>query len=163
MSRARRAVFFSLVALQAVIPLGMVAAKESHLASGERVRLATEPLDPLDVFRGRYVQLRYTISSLPADPTARGGETVYVPLFRRGDVWEGFRTTRSKPEDGTFIRGRITSVGGGMAQIAYGIETHFVDERDASDLEAATARGDVLVEVVLDGDGGALIDRVILP
>ena len=159
MSAARRLAFLVAVAAQAVLPLGLIGWNEVQLARGTEVRLRTVPVDPLDLFRGRYVRLRYEISSLPVDAGAGRGDTVYVLLRREGERWTGGFAARERPDDGTFIRGRVTDVRSGRAEIEYGIETYYTDEDEAPRLEREAAGG-LYVDVSLDGDGKARISGV---
>jgi len=149
MTRRRRRAFVLLVAAQALLPLGLIGWNERALASGTEVTLRTAPVDPIDLFRGRYVTLRYEIA--PGGAIRPEGATVFVPLTRAGDVWTGGQPSLSPP-DGTFIRGVVTPSG-----IRFGIERYFTDEDEARRLEGA---GPLLVDVVLDGDGGARIAGV---
>jgi uncharacterized membrane-anchored protein len=160
MSRRARIAFLVLVAAQAAFPLGIVAWNEVALARGTDVTLATAPVDPYDPFRGRYVTLRYEISTLPVSGQMDAGDTVYVPLYEQGDVWTGTRATTTRPEEGTFIRGRVTyaAEAGGTADIRYGIETYYADEDEARRLEGVS--GSLAVEVDLDDDGKARIEDV---
>ncbi len=158
MTRPRRLAFWALVAAQALVPLVLIGWNEAALATGERVRLVTAPLDPLDLFRGRYATLRYEISSLRVDAPVTRGDTVYVRLDERDDgVWTASRASTRRPE-GTFIRGVVTSGTRERASIEYGIETYYADEDEARELERAGRR--LLVDVVLDEDGGAKIDGI---
>jgi uncharacterized membrane-anchored protein len=150
-SPRRRLVFWTLVAVQALVPLGLIAWNEVALARGTEVTLRTVPVDPLDLFRGRYVTLRYEISALPTPPGSKPGDTVYVALRRDGDRWVGDRATRERPA-GTFIRGTVTD-----GSIRYGIETYYADEDEAPRLESE-ARDGLDVRVVLDDDGKARIE-----
>jgi uncharacterized membrane-anchored protein len=161
-SRRARLAFLVLVAVQACVPLAMAGLKEAHLAFDRSVRLKTQPVDPLDVFRGRYVQLNYEISSLPAQGVGPG-QTVYVPLRDVGDRWVGETVLTFRPSEEPFIRGRVAEASGGQARIDYGIESYFVDERKAREYEGAAQGGNVYVDVVLDDDGDAQIERLILP
>ena len=133
MSPRRRLAFLALVALQALVPLGMIGWNEVALATGTDVRLKTVPVDPIDLFRGRYVTLNYEISRIPVPEGARPGDTVYVVLREEGERWVGERATTRRPDGGTFIRGRVRGGGG----IEYGIETYFADEDEARRLEAS--------------------------
>ncbi len=161
MTARRRLAFWALVAAQALVPLVLVGWNEVALATGERVRLATVPVDPLDLFRGRYVTLRYGISSLRVNGDVERGATVYVPLTKGGGgVWSGSYATPIRPEGGTFIRGRVTSRPAGAVTIEYGIETYYADEDEAPELEQSAGRGRLYVDVVLDDDGGAKIDGI---
>ena len=156
MSPGRRLAFLVAVAAQAVLPLGLIGWNEVQLARGTEVRLRTVPVDPLDLFRGRYVRLRYDISSVRVPRDVAPGATVYVPLRREGEHWTGGAATRERPDGGTFIRGWVTEVYGGRAQIEYGIETYYADEDEAPRLE----RERLYVDVVLGPDGKARISGV---
>ena len=163
MTRRARIAFLALVAAQALVPVGMAALKEAHLAFDRKVVLLTEPIDPLDVFRGRYIRLSYEISTLPVAGDVAPGSTVYVPLRREGDHWTGDQALTYRPDDDPFIRGRVTEDGfDGESRIEYGIETYFLDERRADELDDRTTTG-TKVEVALDDDGDAQIVRLILP
>ena len=152
MSNRRRNAFLAVVALQAILPLALIGWNEVALARGTDVVLRTEPLDPVDLFRGRYVELRYAISSLRTD--APEGTTVYVPLTKAGGVWVGNRATTERPSDGVFIRGRV-----GPDRIVYGIETYYADEDRAPELEREAGDG-LLVHVSIEPDGQARIEGV---
>ena len=151
MTRRRRLLFVALVAAQALLPLSLIAWNEQALASGPRVTLKTAPVDPVDPFRGRYVTLRYEISSLPTGfgPSA----VVYVPLSDGGETWLGGTPTNARPDGATFIRGYVSPSG----RIEFGIGRYFTDEDEAQRLEAA---GPLLVDVALSDDGVARIAGV---
>jgi uncharacterized membrane-anchored protein len=152
-SHARRIAFAVLVAAQLVVPLALIGVNEIALATGTEVTLATTPVDPLDPFRGRYVQLRYEISLLSA-PTRDG--TVYVELEEQGDRWVAYRVHAGYPDtDRPVIRGTVE-----RGAVTYGIETYFADEDEAPRLEREARAGGLLVDVVLDDDGRARIDEV---
>ena len=152
MSPRRRLVFFALVAAQLILPLGLIGMNELALATGTKVTLLTQPLDPLDPFRGRYVELSYEISRLPDRGTPSG--TVYVELIRKGDRWVVYRVHSTHPHgDRPVIRG---DAGDGFA--VYGIETYYADEDEAPRLEGLQGR--LLVDIVLDDGGKARIDGV---
>jgi uncharacterized membrane-anchored protein len=153
MSNRRRYAFLAVVALQALLPLALIGWNEVALARGTDVVLRTAPVDPVDLFRGRYVELRYDISSLPTN--ARMGTTVYVPLAKADGVWRGNRATTQRPADGVFIRGRVV----GPDRIVYGIETYYADEDEAPRLEREAGDG-LFVHVSIEPDGQARIDKV---
>jgi uncharacterized membrane-anchored protein len=151
-SPRRRLVFLAVVAAQLILPLAMIGANELALATGTKVTLVTAPVDPLDPVRGRYVELNYEISNLPA--WAASADTVYVELERRGDRWVVYDVHPIHPHgDRPVIRGQTTG-----RSVVYGIETYYADEDEAPRLEGL--RGRLLVDVVLDDDGKARIDGV---
>jgi uncharacterized membrane-anchored protein len=148
----RRRLFCLLVAIQALVPLGLIGWNELALARGTEVVLRTAPVDPVDLFRGRYVRLSYEISRLPVEPGTQRGATVYVALHPEDGVWTGTAASRSRPS-GTFVRGTWDG-----ARIAYGIETYYADEDEARRLDALV--GSLDVRIVLDGDGRARISGI---
>ena len=153
MSPRRRLVFLALVAAQLILPLGLIGLNELALATGTKVTLATQPVDPIDPFRGRYVALNYEISNL-VDWRGRPGAVVWVELVDEGDAWGVYRVHTSKPDtDRPVIRGEVRN-----GRVEYGIETYYADEDEAPRLERV--QGDLLVDVVIDDDGQARIDEV---
>jgi uncharacterized membrane-anchored protein len=155
-TRRRRYAFFGVVTGLVLFPLAMITYNEVKLATGEEVRLKTQPVDPIDFFRGRYVTLSYDISRISVGGDPPPGTTVYVPLRDAGPYWTGDFASTTRPPNGRFIRGRVTDRG----SILYGIETYFVDEREARKYESAAATGDLYVDVVLDDGGKARIDEL---
>ncbi len=156
MSSQRRYAFFGVVALLLVFPLATIAYNEVKLATGDEVRLRTQPIDPVDFFRGRYVTLSYDISSVRTVGSPEPGTRVYVPLHDAGPYWTGDFASPTRPATGRFISGLVTDSG----QVRYGIETYFVDEREASKYEGAAAAGQLYVDVVLDDSGKARIQEL---
>jgi uncharacterized membrane-anchored protein len=153
----RRTAFWVLVALQALVPVAMAGLREADVALGQHVLLRVEPVDPRDPFRGQYVALRYEINGVgPVDGVA-SGTRVYVPLHREGDVWNGSFATTSRPDGGTYIRGRVRS-----GQIEFGIEQYYADEDEAERLGAALASRRVYADVALGSDGRATLRRLVL-
>ena len=69
-------------ALQWAVPLMQVVRGEGILREGVALRLELQPVDPLDVLRGRYLALAFPEEekehTLP--PGVQGGDTIYVVL-----------------------------------------------------------------------------------
>jgi uncharacterized membrane-anchored protein len=156
-SRRARIAFAAVVAAMVAIPLGSIAWNEAKLASGDKVRLQVQPVDPVDFFRGEYVALDYRIARIPTQGIGPA-ETVYVPLRPEGEIWMGNRITTERPDEGTFIRGRTRRLGG----IEFGIETFFVEEGDARRYEEAMVDGRLYADIVLDDDGKARLEDLVI-
>lgn len=157
-----------LAVLQTLTLAWIVAGRIVLLRSPDTVTLATEPVDPRDLFRGDYVTLAYditrlTIGELPGDRDFSRGDTIYVELApAAGETWKAVGVWREYPkaaEENKVIRGRITYAAGnaGTAAVAYGIESYFVPEGRGRDLEAARNARRLSVEVSLARDGEAAI------
>ena len=157
MSPRRLLAFAVFIAGLLLVPLGLIAVNEYRLASGKHVLLHVEPVDPNDPFRGEYVALSYDISRVPGADGA-GRRDVYVILEKRGRAWTGRRAVRERPSaDETFIRGVARN-----GRIEYGIETYYVEEGESPRYERAIAQQELYVDVVLDDNGGAKIDELVI-
>ncbi|MFO7172014.1 MAG: GDYXXLXY domain-containing protein [Bacillota bacterium] len=167
----RRRWFFLAVCAQALVLLAMVGVYQYTLATGTRVRVATEPIDPWDPFRGEYVQLRYRINTL--DLAALGvserkfvrGQTVWVVLTPGEPYWQPVTvaTARPRPSAGQVaVRARVEWfedwTGVPRLHLRYGTESFFVPEGEAQAFQGP----DVLLEVewAVDRFGRAAVARL---
>jgi len=108
-----RVKFLLAVSLQLLVLLGIIAYRAHWVATGHRVVLRTTPVDPRDIFRGDYVDLRYEISFL--EPAHLGtkerfarGDRVYVGLELAEDgTCRASSLSKTRPAEGRFIQGRV--------------------------------------------------------
>lgn len=101
---SRRSLYFwTAVALQVLVLVGMTGIRAYTLATGTRVLLKTLPLDPRDPFRGDFVRLRYEISELHADQVRlteheyREGEAIWVVLEPGAPYWRAVAAGPERP------------------------------------------------------------------
>jgi uncharacterized membrane-anchored protein len=62
MKRTALILFFVVAAIQLAVPVTMIVRKERVITSGKVFRFETEPVDPSDPFRGRYIDLNFKAS-----------------------------------------------------------------------------------------------------
>ena len=162
-----RAARIGAVVLAQLLLVGVaVWAPLSARLTGDEVVLRVQPFDPVDPFRGAYVDLSYpdlpsgtastsgtvTEEEQQAADDARG--TAYVPLTRRGEVWIGGPVQRTPPADGPYLRCDDSSW-----RLECGIESWFLPQDEAATLQASMAGGDVVATVKVDAAGhAALLD-----
>lgn len=171
-----------LVVLQTLVLGWLVASRIALLRSPDTVTLATEPVDPRDLFRGDYVTLTYgitrlTIGELPGDRDFSRGDAIHVELAPTGATWQAVGVWHDYPKPAgrnKVIRGRVTYVarntgplsgsdeetpcnGCVTATVVYGIESYFVPEGHGRDIEGARNARQLSVDVSLAGDGEAAI------
>ena len=161
MSSRRRLALVVVVCVQLALPLALAGLAAADLAFGEEIRLQAEPVDPVDVFRGNYVVLRYEISSLPVLGEVRRGDTLCARLQESDGVWRANYADPGKPT-GTVICGRARNDAspGESVWIEYGIETYYASAERAREIEESIAQGDLYVVIDLDADGSARIKRL---
>ena len=147
----RTLVLLLALALQVALALGVVAPRLVPRLTGDEYLLRVEPFDPIDPFRGAYVDLRY-----PGFEPRRGaaGDTeVYVPLVRDGAAWRGAGAVARRPERGPFMACRDAA-----ARPRCGIESLFLSQESARRAETELAGGSALARVRIDGaDRAALL------
>ena len=138
------------VGVQAVI-LGLVAVPSLAVRlTGTEYRLRVRPVDPIDPFRGAYVDLGYV--GFEAFDVDVDGDA-YVTLRRDGDAWVGDRVLDERPEEGPYVK---CDADGGLK---CGIESWFVSQRRAKEVETTLADGGV-ARVKISGSGRAVLVRV---
>ncbi|MBD8868403.1 GDYXXLXY domain-containing protein [Nocardioides donggukensis] len=147
------------VTLAVVVQLGLVAVgvgpQLSARALGEEYRLRVAPVDPIDPFRGAYVALDYP--DLPRPDEARLDQReVYVPLVEKDGVWVGRRPSAERPESGPYLACTAGWWDGGGC----GIESWFLPQDEALEMERAVTGGDAVATVRIDRWGNAALVSV---
>lgn len=148
----KRSVLLALVAQSAIV--GAVAAPRLLVRlTGDEYRLRVRPVDPIDPFRGAYVDLAYEGFDAPADGDGFDG-TVYVALRRDGDAWVGTGVVGERPESGPYV---TCESDGWSAEC--GIESWFLSQERAKEVEVELADGGI-ARVRIDGSGRAVLVAV---
>lgn len=151
--------------------------------TGEPIRVAVQPVDPRDLFRGNYARLGYDFSRVSSvlwqqDMPPRRGQVVYVGLAQDEDgQWQAQTLTASPPAQGTFLRGRFrypvqapnvriedeqgvrwqASGAPHHYQIEYGIEAWFAPKQKAQALERQLRNGATATLYIADNGRAALV------
>jgi uncharacterized membrane-anchored protein len=155
--------FIIVVLLQVLILVGWTSYSEVSLATGREVFLQTVPVDPTDIFRGEYVQLRYQISTLrdiPGISTLETNKKAYVHLEQDGEVWNATEVSNTKNDNwDVFIAGEVDSLFPSQVRLTYGIEQYFVPEGKGQAIQNAR---DIKVRAVINSAGQAFIKGLIV-
>ncbi|OGV67142.1 MAG: hypothetical protein A3K19_10695 [Lentisphaerae bacterium RIFOXYB12_FULL_65_16] len=150
------------ILLQFLVLGWMAVEREWIVAHGQTVWLATEPVDPRDLFRGDYVALNYTIANLPAsvltpelkafldvrrqrqEKRAQGwGKTemvIYAALkLADNGVADVASVGLVPPATGLYVKGRVRPYVSAnayyLSNTRYGIESYFVQQGKGRGLE----------------------------
>ena len=146
----------TVVAVVAIVQLALtgvaVAPQLSARVAGEQVLLRVAPVDPIDPFRGAYVDLDYPDLQPPGERFGRPTGDLYVTLTEKNDVWVGTDWTRERPEDGTYIACHDNGW-----RLTCGIESLFASQRHAKDLEINLMHDSAIAELRVDNRGNAAV------
>lgn len=136
-----------------------VLSSESILTNGTTVKLELAPVDPRSLLQGDYVQLSYTIATLP-DTDFEAGKKLRVVLRKQENEIHGYsgfyeqdgvwNQPYEKQADDVIINGTTL----GYQRIEYGIESFFVPEGTGLEIERTAkyaiikigSKGDALLE-----------------
>lgn len=105
--------FLAMVASQLWMPASMILGREQVLRDGTAFHFKTQPIDPNDPFRGKYVQLSFELDHFDtSDTTWQQDETVYLELTidsagfaAVANVW------RSAPPHHRYLRTTVSYLG----------------------------------------------------
>src|SRR5918993_2320592 len=145
----------TVVALVQLALVGVaVAPRLSARLTGDEYLLRVAPLDPIDPFRGAYVDLDYP--DLDLDRETRGDEgTVYVTLEQDGDVWVASAYTRERPSGTPYL-----ACDGRDWRLPCGTESLFLPPDDAASMQGDLGDGAMVAVVKVDGRGNAALIRL---
>ena len=145
----------TVVALVQLALVGVaVAPRLSARLTGDEYLLRVAPVDPIDPFRGAYVDLDYP--DLDLDRETPGDEgTVYVTLKQDGDVWVASGYTRERPSGPPYLTCNDRDW-----RLRCGIESLFLPQDEAASMQADLGDGSMVAVVKVDGRGNAALVRV---
>lgn len=164
--------FAVMILAQWFIPLKMIFEQESVLKTGTVYKFKTQPIDPTDPFRGKYITLRFEEDTFLSDSTVQfqSGEDVFVGLKKDE---EGFAVIESVSRDkptttSEFVQAKTGYAdSGGSVQIRYPFNKFYLEESKAADAERAywEANSDstqIAYALVNIKDGNAALKDVII-
>ena len=164
MTPARKIVL--VVIVQCLVLFSVIGFKQYTVWTGETVLLRTTPVDPNDLLRGDYTELRYDISTIDlsqvsGDRDSSGG--VYVELQQADDgYWRAvaLHNDRRRSFNGTvLLHGDVERYSApNTVRIRYGIEQIFIPEGSGRDLPRGRDHT-VAVELKVDRFGHAVPRR----
>lgn len=146
-----------LVLLVVLIILGsFIFYNQWPLMTGEKIILATQPVDPFDPLRGQYMTINYEISRVENTAGINIGDTVYISLQEDDEgIWRLENVLQNKPLSGDFIKGTVERESGDDLIVKYGIEQYFF-ERNAD-----VPTRNITVEVAVASSGRAKIVQLL--
>ena len=135
--------FCALALVQLLVPAWMIGRSEVVLATGKAFLFKTQPVDPYDAFRGRYVALRIDPDTMTAPPGQPfyNKKRAYLTL---GVDADGFATVEAiglrPPDEGDYLGVDINYVSGDVVHFDYPFDRYYMDEHLAPEAEYAYNR-----------------------
>lgn len=162
------ALFSCLILIQIAIPLSMIAKREIVLKEGRQFKFKTEPVDPYDAFRGRYVALRVAEDKipLPKNGTFKKDQMVFAQILVGEDGFARISDLKSRRPHGTpYITARVNFVGADTVSLSLPFDRYYMEEKKAPIAEklyrqhASREKQDAYISVRIK-DGFAVIEKL---
>ncbi|OWK27325.1 MAG: hypothetical protein US76_03740 [Parcubacteria group bacterium GW2011_GWA2_38_13b] len=162
MNLTKQTKFIIAIGIQLIILFAIIIFKSSVLIGGTEVLLKIEPVDPRDILRGDYVELRYSnlstidLNLFKASP--KDNDKAYTSLIKNGKYWEAVLVGQQKPKTGLFIQGVVSDIDSNSADMIYGIEEYFIPENTGINFDFN--KGEPYVEVAINKNGSAVLKQL---
>ena len=175
MSRTHRLTVAIVLLSQVGFLAGMIGFHEYRSHNWQKVRLQTEPVDPVSLFRGRYVRLGYAFDTLETrDKAWMSGDEVLIRLVPGKDgIWrmKEFGRHLEALTGSALLRGEVRYISQHndkrgqpirRLHIQTPIETYFLSERQAPQVERLQRgrRAQITVDVALSYSGQAQLEQL---
>ena len=125
--------FALMVLAQWYVPGNMIFREENVLAEGTMYKFKTEPIDPSDPFKGKYIVLNYEVNSFKSDTAiCNYYDKLYVTLGVDSLGYaKAMKVGLKKPESGDFVIAGCTSFSGGIQYFSLPFDTYYMNEDKA--------------------------------
>lgn len=138
-------VTFCVVALiQLYVPAKMIFDSEDVLTTGKEFKFKTEPIDPNDPFRGKYITLRFEENHMEQliDTNWVANQDIYVELIRDVDGYAKIKTISKTEPSNTedYVKSKVnyySQFNEKVVYIDYPFERYYMEETKAPDAEIA--------------------------
>ena len=145
MKSIRLALWIVLALAQLAVPAWMIVGEERVLREGRQLKLHTRPVDPADVFRGRYVALGYAVEQVPR-ALVRGHleyrDTAYLELRQGADGFgEVVALHKEKPAGDLVLKATVNFLTPETVGVELPFNRYYMDENLAPDAETAVRAG----------------------
>ncbi len=132
--------FCILVMIQIAVPFSMLVRRERVLRTGEQFKFKTAPVDPIDVFRGRYVAIgiEENRTAVPKGLTLQYGQKVYAIIETDESGFARLKSVSLSPPAGkTYIRAKVDHADSGEVRLMYPFDRYYMEEGSAPKAEEA--------------------------
>jgi len=161
--------FILLISVPTVVILAFLGLNFRTTIFGDEIVLEVVPVDPRDLFRGDYVNLRYDISTINLDETPHDfgfsqGEPIYGTLSQKGELWTMDSVSHERPRTGegqACMKGRVTHSVDDNISVEWGIESYFLAEGRGGPIERQ--RGENMsVVVAVDSSCNPVLRKLLI-
>ena len=145
MTSIRLVLWIVLAVAQLSVPAWMIFGEERVLREGRSLRFETRPVDPADVFRGRYVALGFAVEQVPRE-LVRGHfdphDVAYLELREGANGYaEVVALHKEKPNGDMVLAANVNHITPPTVGVELPFNRYYMDEHDAPRAEAVYRDG----------------------
>ena len=102
-------IFILVVLVQLFVPAKMIFNQEHIMANGAAYKFKTQPIDPSNPFKGKYIYLNYDLNSAPSkDTTWTTSTTIYVTIITDSLGFAKVKdVSKEDPKEGDYIKSKV--------------------------------------------------------
>jgi uncharacterized membrane-anchored protein len=133
-------IFICVALIQIAVSISMIVRREITLHFGHQFKFRTAPIDPYDVFRGRYVAIRVenNYAPVPDDIKLLRNRKVYAVIEEDKDGFARIsRITVRRPRGKAYVQARVTYASGDRVYLRLPFNRYYLEEKVAPAAEAA--------------------------
>lgn len=138
------AIFIVVALAQLFVPARMIFNQETVVSTGTAYKFKTQPIDPSDPFKGKYIYLNYNVNSASSTTTAwKRNEPIYL-LFKTDSL--GFATikeiSKAQPNHTDYLKTAVTSYDDHTQTVWFSLPFNefYMNEHKAYDAEIAHSK-----------------------
>lgn len=143
----RRHLLIAALIVQLLLLGWVSAARLSPYLFGSEYRVPVQAVDPVDPFRGHYVELVYV-----NPPASFAGGPVWMTLRKQGELWRPAGIVRDRPRGQPAVHCQARD-----SKLHCGIESFFASEGQARRLDQGLRAHGATARIRIDGAGRAAI------
>ena len=133
--------FVILAAVQLWIPAQMISHRESILNEGEAFKFKTEPIDPSDPFKGKYIYLNYEIDNFKTiDSGWKRTNDIYISIANDSlGFAKAIAIDKDIPETGIYVAAKVDWYNSHKKEVSFTFPFNefYMEETKAYDAEIA--------------------------
>jgi uncharacterized membrane-anchored protein len=158
--------------IQIVIPAQMIFNQENILKTGTAYKFKTQPVDPSDPFKGKYIRLNYDINQTKTKDTVwQRGDVAYVSIANDSlGFAKATKASKEAPKTGIYIETKVNWYAKGTSVLHFTLpyNEYYMEESKAKPAEDVyrIAQRDSLPNntyaLIYVKDGDAVLDNVFI-
>ncbi|WP_425077363.1 GDYXXLXY domain-containing protein [Psychroserpens sp. S379A] len=103
------ALFIIVAIVQLTVPAQMIWQRESILKTGKAFKFKTQPVDPSDPFKGKYIYLNYELNSfISNEETWKRGQDIFVSITKDSlGFAKATAIAKQAPQHQTYVKAKV--------------------------------------------------------